>query len=223
MSIDFSSQRLSYEQGELIEDTLPASPYPLLQTWVEQAVAQYQDGKQSEPYAMSLATCGRDNQPSVRTLLMREIVEREHNGIGLIFYTNYDSAKGADLLANPNAEALFFWASLERQVRLTGQIQKFDPKQSADYFHSRPRDSQLAAWVSEPQSGVVASRDVMDSRFAELRQQYEGRDIPMPTFWGGYEMLVEKIEFWQGRANRMHDRIVYSLADGQWVRERLLP
>lgn len=222
MSIDFSSQRLSYEQGELIEDSLPTTPYPLLQTWVEQAIVQYKDGKQSEPYAISLATCGWDNQPSVRTVLMREINEYK-DSVGLIFYTNYDSAKGADLTANPQAEALFFWASLERQVRLTGRVQPLSREQSASYFHSRPRDSQLAAWVSEPQSGVVASREVMDEKFAQLSAEFDGKDIPIPEFWGGYEIIAEKIEFWQGRANRMHDRIVYVWADEGWVMERLLP
>ena len=219
MSIDFTSQRLSYEQGKLVESQLPEQPFGLLQSWVQQAI----DAKQGEAYAFSLATCGRDRQPSVRTLLMREIVELEHAGIGLVFYTNYDSAKGCDLASNPNAEALFFWPSLERQVRLTGQVQKVSREQSAKYFLSRPRDSQLAAWVSEPQSSVVASREVIEDKFAALSQSYADKEIPLPEFWGGYLLTVEKIEFWQGRANRMHDRIVYSVADNQWVTERLLP
>lgn len=219
MSIDFTSQRLSYEQGELVESQLPAQPFSLLQTWVHQAI----DAKQGEAYAFSLATCGLDRQPSVRTLLMREIVELDDVGIGLVFYTNYDSAKGCDLASNPQAEALFFWPSLERQVRLTGHVQKVSREQSAAYFHSRPRDSQLAAWVSEPQSSVVASRDVMEAKFAQLNEQYADNEIPLPEFWGGYLLTVEKIEFWQGRANRMHDRIVYSLDGEQWVMERLLP
>ena len=219
MSIDFTSQRLSYEQGELEESQLPAQPFSLLQTWVQHAI----DAKQGEAYAFSLATCGRDMQPSVRTLLMREIIELDKEGVGLVFYTNYDSAKGCDLASNPNAEALFFWPSLERQVRLSGSVQKVSREQSADYFQSRPRDSQLAAWVSEPQSSVVASREVMEARFAELAQTFEDKPIPLPEFWGGYLLTVEKIEFWQGRANRMHDRIVYSITDEGWVKERLLP
>ena len=181
------------------------------------------DSKQGEAYAFSLATCGRDRQPSVRTLLMREIIKLDNTGIGLVFYTNYDSAKGCDLATNPNAEALFFWPSLERQIRLTGAVQKVSREQSAQYFHSRPRDSQLAAWVSEPQSSVVASREVMEDKFAQLTAQYGDNPIPLPEFWGGYLLTVEKIEFWQGRANRMHDRIVYSLDGEQWVMERLLP
>lgn len=219
MSIDFSSQRQSYEQGELVETELPTTPYPLLQTWVEQAIAN----SQGEAYAFSLATCGADHQPSVRTLLMREVTELPNDGVGMTFYTNYDSAKGADLLANPQAEALFFWASLERQVRLTGRVKQVSREQSQTYYHQRPRDSQLAAWVSEPQSGVVASRDVMDAKFAEVTARYEGKDVPIPEFWGGYQLVAEKIEFWQGRANRMHDRIVYAWTGSEWVRERLLP
>lgn len=220
MSIDFTSQRLSYEQGELLENDLPTTPYPLLQSWVQQAV----DSKQGEAYAFALATCGRDMQPSVRTVLMREINELDNDGVGLTFYTNYESAKGSDIAANPQAEALFFWASLERQVRLTGQVQKVSREQSADYFHSRPHDSQLAAWVSEPQSAVVESRDIMTVKFDELNQQYpENTSVPLPEFWGGYQIVAEKIEFWQGRANRMHDRIVYAWTGEKWVIERLLP
>lgn len=219
MSIDFSSSRLSYEQGELQEADLPNTPYTLLDTWVKQAVS----AQTNEAYAFFLATCGADNQPAVRTLLMREIKPLDQDKIGLVFYSNYDSAKGIDLASNPQAEALFFWANLERQVRLTGKITKIDPAQSAQYFHSRPRDSQLAAWVSEPQSGVVANRDIMQANFDSISQRYEQKDVPKPDFWGGYQLNVEKIEFWQGRANRMHDRIVYKLTDNGWIMERLLP
>ena len=219
MSIDFTSQRISYEQDELEESQLPSAPFGLLKNWVRQAI----DATQGEAYAFSLATCGRDMQPSVRTLLMREIIEVDHQGIGLVFYTNYDSAKGCDLESNPNAEALFFWASLERQVRLSGQVKKVSREQSEHYFHSRPHDSQLAAWVSEPQSSVVDSRDTMAAKFADLSEQYADQVVPLPDFWGGYLLTVEKIEFWQGRPNRMHDRIIYTMQDDQWVRERLLP
>lgn len=220
MSIDFTNQRLSYEQGELLEADLPKLPYPLLQAWIQQAI----DAKQGEAYAFALATCGRDNQPSVRTVLMREITEKDNTGIELTFYTNYDSAKGSDIAANPQAEALFFWASLERQVRLTGTVKKVSREQSEAYFHQRPHDSQIAAWVSEPQSGVVENRDIMQQKFDALNQQYaETMDVPLPDFWGGYEIVAEKIEFWQGRPNRMHDRIVYSWTGETWLMERLLP
>lgn len=219
MSIDFSAKRLSYEQGELDEQGLPTTPYPLIQNWVNEALEKYQ----GEAYAFFLATSGDDNLPSVRTLLMREIVSLDDDNVGLIFYSNYDSQKGQDLDNNPNAEALFFWASLERQVRLTGKVSKISREQSAQYFHSRPKDSQLAAWVSTPQSGVVASRDVMNERFENLANQYQDSEIPLPDFWGGYQLTVEKIEFWQGRANRMHDRIVYQKNGDNWQILRYLP
>lgn len=223
MTMDFSAERLSYEKGELIENNLPSHPVELLTNWVKTAV----DEKLVEPYAMSFATCGDDNLPSVRTLLMREITQPEDSigKLGVVFYTNYDSDKGDDILQNPNAQALFFWHSLERQVRISGKVRKISEKKSTDYFHNRPKDSQIAAWVSEPQSGLVTNRDAMESKFEEYKQKFsETSQIPMPKFWGGYELVANKIEFWQGRANRMHDRIRYNLQpDGSWLMERLLP
>lgn len=216
MSMDFTDQRLSYEQGQLDQRSVPDSPFTLFKTWMDEALSK----KVKEPYAMSLATCGADNKPSVRIVLLREVTET-----GIIFYTNYDSAKGQDIEENPNAEALFFWNELERQVRISGHIAKIDADKSADYFQKRPHDSQLGAWVSQPQSGEVANREVMEDKFAQLKVDYP-KDTPVPTpeFWGGYEITVETIEFWQGRANRVHDRIVYSQTDhGQWTTKRLLP
>lgn len=219
MGIDFSAKRQSYEQGELSETVVPTTPYLLLQQWVNEAIEQ----QTGEPYAFFLATCGKDNVPAVRTLLMREILPLDNDNIALIFYSNYDSQKGQDLAENPHAEALFFWADLERQVRLTGKVSKVSQQKSAKYFQSRPKDSQLSAWVSEPQSGLLANREVMNQKFAELSKKYENSDIPLPAFWGGYQLNVEKIEFWQGRANRMHDRIVYQKQQNNWKIVRLLP
>ena len=217
MAIDFSASRLSYEKDELIEDNIGDTPYPLLQKWIDDAVAE----QIGEAYAFSLATCGADRRPSVRTLLMREIVP-VGDDIQMIFYTNYDSQKGQDLAENPFAQALFFWASLERQVRASGRVSKLSDEKSISYYKSRPKDSQLAAWVSQPQSGVVASRDVMEHDFAKISAQF-GDTVPKPKFWGGYVLQVDTIEFWQGRANRMHDRIVYHRQGDIWLRERLLP
>lgn len=217
MAIDFSGSRQSYEKDELIEHNIADTPYPLLKQWIDEAVL----AQVPEPYAMSLATCGADGRPSVRTLLMREIVATDDK-IELVFYSNYDSQKGQDLAQNPNAQALFFWHSLERQVRLFGQVSKLSHQKSCDYFASRPKDSQIAAWVSSPQSGEVASREAMDERFAKLKADYEAKSVPKPEFWGGYRLLVEEVEFWQGRANRLHDRICYRF-DGAWQRVRLLP
>ena len=216
MSMDFTDQRLSYEKGSLDQSSIPKSPFDLLKAWMQQAIEE----NVQEPYAMSLATCGADNKPSVRIVLLREITDT-----GIVFYTNYESAKGQDIAENPNAEALFFWHKLERQIRISGRIAKVDADKSAAYFQKRPHDSQVGAWVSQPQSGEVANREVMEQKFATLQQDYpEQSSVPTPEFWGGYEITVEDIEFWQGRANRMHDRIVYHKEDdANWTTKRLLP
>ncbi|MFZ3076579.1 MAG: pyridoxamine 5'-phosphate oxidase [Psychrobacter glacincola] len=216
MSMDFTDQRLSYEKGQLDQQSVPVSPFELLNAWMHEAI----EAQVQEPYAMSLATCGVDSKPSVRIVLLREIT-----GKGIVFYTNYESAKGQDIAENPNAEALFFWHKLERQIRISGSIAKIDTDKSVVYFQKRPHDSQVGAWVSQPQSGEVASRDLMEQTFEQLQADYpEGATVPTPEFWGGYEIRIEKIEFWQGRANRMHDRIVYHKeADGSFSTKRLLP
>ena len=216
MSMDFTDQRLSYEKGALDQQSVPDSPFELLNAWMNEALAQ----KVQEPYAMSLATCGSDNKPSVRIVLLREMTET-----GIVFYTNYESAKGQDIAENPNAEALFFWHELERQIRISGSIKKIDAQKSADYFQKRPYDSQVGAWVSQPQSGEVANRDVMEQTFEQLKSDYsDSEKVPTPEFWGGYEITIEQIEFWQGRANRMHDRIMYTSENGDsWNTKRLLP
>ena len=216
MSMDFTDQRLSYEKGSLDQSSIPESPFELLKAWMNQAI----EAKVQEPYAMSLATCGADHKPSVRIVLLREITET-----GIVFYTNYESAKGQDIAENPNAEALFFWHKLERQIRISGSIAKIDADKSAAYFQKRPHDSQVGAWVSQPQSGEVASREEMEQIFNQLQSDYpENTQVPTPEFWGGYEITVDEIEFWQGRANRMHDRIVYQQGtDGSFSTKRLLP
>ncbi len=221
MSMDFTDQRLSYEKGQLDQQSVPDSPFELLHAWMNEAIA----AEVQEPYAMSLATCGADNKPSVRIVLLREITEK-----GIVFYTNYESAKGQDIAENPNAEALFFWHQLERQIRISGSIAKIDANKSAAYFQKRPHDSQVGAWVSQPQSGEVVNRTVMEQTFEQLQADYPADSpVPTPEFWGGYEITVNEIEFWQGRANRMHDRIVYSLdktgsdSTANWTTKRLLP
>ncbi len=217
MKMDFTDQRLSYEKGALDKSSVPASPFDLFNAWMTEALEQ----QVQEPYAMSLATCGADMKPSVRIVLLREVTDS-----GIVFYTNYESAKGQDISENPNAEALFFWHELERQVRISGSIAKIDAQKSASYFQKRPHDSQVGAWVSQPQSGVVENREVMEAKFDELVKQFpKESNVPTPEFWGGYEITIEKIEFWQGRANRMHDRMVYSKndQDSSWQIDRLLP
>ncbi|AAZ19206.1 Pyridoxamine 5'-phosphate oxidase [Psychrobacter arcticus 273-4] len=216
MNMDFTDQRLSYEKGQLDQQSVPISPFELLKAWMHEAIEE----QVQEPYAMSLATCGADDKPSVRIVLLREITDK-----GIVFYTNYESAKGQDIAENPNAEALFFWHKLERQIRISGSIAKIDADKSAAYFQKRPHDSQVGTWVSQPQSGEVASRDVMEQTFEQLQTDYpDGAAVPTPGFWGGYEITVSEIEFWQGRANRMHDRIVYHKeVDGSFSTKRLLP
>lgn len=222
MSMDFTDKRLSYEKGQLDQQSLPTCPFELLKGWMGEAIEQ----QVQEPYAMSLATCGADNKPSVRIVLMREITEN-----GVVFYTNYESAKGQDIAENPNAEVLLFWHELERQIRISGSIAKIDADKSAAYFQKRPHDSQVGAWVSQPQSGEVANREIMEQTFIDLQTDYpENTQVPTPEFWGGYEITINEIEFWQGRANRMHDRIVYTRDsnnvnkdDTSWSTKRLLP
>lgn len=217
MSIDFSSQRQSYQKDTLLENDLPNTPFGLIEQWVKQAV----EYGIFEPYAFSLATADKDGCPSVRTLLMREL-NNDNGGVQAVFYTNYDSQKGKDLAQNPQAEALFFWADLERQVRIRGFVKKLDTQKSKAYFDSRPTDSKISAWVSTPQSGVVASRDEMTQKFDRLSEQF-GCDVPYPEFWGGFVLIATRVEFWQGRQGRLHDRIVYRQDNNQWVHERLLP
>ena len=211
--MDLTDHRQSYEKHILADAGLPNDPFDLFRAWFDEAV----DAKLPEPYAMSLATCGADGHPSVRIVLMRELTDQ-----GVVFYTNYDSAKGQDLADNPNAEVLFFWQGLERQVRLSGQMKKISSEKSAAYFAKRPRESQLGAWVSQPQSGVVDSRQTMEDKFVELDQRF-GESVPHPSFWGGYELIVDRAEFWQGRLGRMHDRMTYTKHGESWEIQRLLP
>lgn len=215
--MDFSDKRLSYEKGALHEEILPQEPFAMLKQWLNEAIEQ----NVPEPYAISLATCGSDNVPAVRTVLVREVTE-----LGVVFYTNYLSHKGQDIEQNPHAEALFFWHDMQRQVRVRGVITKVDRAKTEAYFQKRPYESQVGAWVSQPQSGEVASREAMDEIFANLKQKFpEGDTVPTPEFWGGYEIAATEIEFWQGRANRLHDRLLYSRASTQdtWQITRLLP
>jgi len=207
-----SDLRKSYERDELDEQL--ASPEPLRQfrEWLQQAL----NAGIPEPNAMTLATVGPDGRPSTRIVLIKDIEER-----GLVWYTNYDSRKGRELAAHPFGALQFHWVEMERVVRIEGRVEKVEAAQSDAYFASRPLDSRLGAWAS-PQSQVISSRAVLVANAAKAAAQH-GLNPARPPHWGGYRLVPERWEFWQGRKSRLHDRLVYRLEDGIWVRERLAP
>ncbi|MBI2403784.1 MAG: pyridoxamine 5'-phosphate oxidase [Gemmatimonadetes bacterium] len=170
-----------------------------------------------EATAMTLATADKDGRPSARTVLLKEASEQ-----GFAFFTNYDSPKARQLLENPSAALVFYWPESDRQVVVSGRVTKVVDEESDAYFRSRPRGSQLGAWASQ-QSQPIESREVLERRVAELDGQYAGRDVPRPSFWGGFRLVPETLEFWQGRESRLHDRFRYSRDGGRWVIERLAP
>ncbi|MBF7690616.1 MULTISPECIES: pyridoxamine 5'-phosphate oxidase [Acinetobacter] len=212
---DLSELRLSYEQGELTENQVSQDPHQQFLNWFNFAL----EAQLHEPYAMSLATADREGHPHVRTVLLRGATER-----GYDFYTNYDSQKGLDLAENAFAEILFYWPSLERQVRIHGQVIKISEQESVDYYHKRPRDSQIAAHVSTPQSGTIESREKLQQKFEHLSEALQQQQtLDKPNFWGGYRLQATSYEFWQGRPNRLHDRLQYIKQDTTWVLQRLMP
>ncbi len=171
-----------------------------------------------EPNAMHLATVGADGRPSGRIVLLKDLTEG-----GFVFYTNYDSQKGQELTAHPVAALTFFWPDLERQIRVEGRVERVSEAESDVYFASRPRSSQIGAWVS-PQSTVVTNRLVLDERKAEIEAQFDGQPVPRPAHWGGFAVVPDRVEFWQGRPSRLHDRISYRQTEtGTWIIERLAP
>lgn len=213
---DLTDLRLSYTRAALSHQDMAADPAEQFGEWMSQALAEED---LAEPYAFALATADAQGRPTVRTLLLRG-VSAEGN---LSFYSNYDSEKGRALAENPYAEMLFYWDALERQVRVRGRVERLSAEESTAYFHKRPFESQLAAHASTPQSGPIESRAALEAKFVALKEQFAGTDIPRPDFWGGYQLTPERWEFWQGRPNRMHDRLVYLRGDSGWELERLMP
>lgn len=212
---DLSELRLTYEKGELHEAQVQRNPHEQFLNWFNHAL----EIKLLEPYAMSLATANAQGRPHVRTVLLRGATES-----GYDFYTNYDSQKGLDLASNPFAELLFYWPELERQIRISGKVEKISVGESTDYYHKRPRESQIAAYISTPQSGVIESRELLQSRFKALHDSIaENTDLAKPEFWGGYRLIPDHYEFWQGRPNRLHDRLSYEQVNAEWQLTRLMP
>jgi pyridoxamine 5'-phosphate oxidase len=204
--------RKSYELAELDEAAAAEQPLHQFERWLEQAIA----AAVPEPNAMTLATVGEDGRPSTRIVLVKGVDAR-----GLVWYTNFESRKGRELAARPFAALQFHWVELERVVRIEGFVERVDDAQADAYYASRPLDSRLGAWAS-PQSQVIASRAVLVANAARCAARF-ALSPPRPPHWGGYRLLPDRWEFWQGRKSRLHDRLRYTLRDGSWLRERLAP
>lgn len=200
-------------RSTLSEGDLQANPVDQLKQWLQAA----EEEEFVEPTAMVLATATPDGRPSARVLLLKGL-----DDAGLVFYTNVESRKGTELLSNPRAAAVFYWDTLARQVRVEGSIERLSAEESFSYFQTRPRMSQLGAWASN-QSRVIADRTVLDEALETIRLRYAGEEIPLPPFWRGFRLVPIEFEFWQGRENRLHDRLCYSRRDHRWVIERLSP
>jgi pyridoxamine 5'-phosphate oxidase len=212
---DLSNYRKSYEKSELLEQMIPEDPINLFHKWFHE-VKDF--GGVDEVNAMTVASIGQDGFPKARVVLLKHYDEE-----GFIFYTNYNSEKGKAILQNPNVCLSFFWHSLERQVIIKGTAEKVSDVVSDNYFASRPKGSQLGAIVSD-QSEVIPNREVLEEKLSELEKQWEGKEIPRPSDWGGFLIRPITVEFWQGRPNRLHDRIRYSSKeDYSWAIERLAP
>jgi pyridoxamine 5'-phosphate oxidase len=212
-NLNISSLRRSYSLKELDENSVFADPIEQFAVWMKETI----DSQLLEPNAMILSTTEKNGIPASRTVLLKEF-----DKAGFVFFTNYESDKSKQMKQNPNAALLFLWTELERQIRITGKVEVVNKQESKKYFHSRPRESQLGAWASK-QSSVLENRGILIKRFEEAREKFEGKEIPLPPFWGGFRLIPNKIEFWQGRENRLHDRIRYRLENKKWIIERLSP
>lgn len=208
---DIAAIRTDYARAGLTEADLDPSPTAQLSRWLSEAIA----AGHPEPTAMALATVSASGEPSNRVVLLKGIDE------GLVFFTNYGSAKGRDLAANPRAAATFFWVLLERQVRVNGAVTQVSREESEAYFRSRPYESRIGAWASR-QSEVLADRAALEARIAALTAEYP-EDVPLPPFWGGYRLVPDRVELWQGRPSRLHDRLRYTRVAEGWTIERLSP
>ena len=215
MNSSIANIRTDYTQKVLDISDVLENPIEQFQIWFKEAL----HAAVMEPNAMQLSTIGLDNTPNNRVVLLKDI-----HKLGFTFYTNYESTKGQELIKNPFAALTFFWPELERQVRVKGVVSKVTTEESDTYFASRPRGSQIGAWVSN-QSQVIADRSVLSNRQEELEKEFDGKSVPRPAHWGGFQVIPLQIEFWQGRSSRLHDRILYQResADGTWKIERISP
>jgi pyridoxamine 5'-phosphate oxidase len=212
--MSLSDLRREYTLAGLKESDADSNPFTQFDKWFQQALA----AGLPEPNAMTLATATLDGKPSARVVLLKGFDEH-----GFVFFTNYESQKGRELLANPQAALVCYWIELERQVRISGRVNRVSAQESEEYFQSRPLGSQLGAWASQ-QSEVVGGRKTLEERLEQLTREYQTKPVPLPPYWGGYRVAPEAIEFWQGRPNRLHDRLRYTLqSNGQWLIERLSP
>lgn len=211
--MDLSDFRENYLKRKLEESDLPADPFSLFEKWFGEVVSLGIE----DPTAMALSTCDANGKPSSRMVLLKGIDKG-----GFIFYTNYMSRKSADLTANPQASLLFYWKDLQCQVRIEGKVSQLSPLESDLYFYSRPVESRIAAIVS-PQSQVIPDRSWLETKARKYREEHPEGPVQCPPFWGGYLLLPEMFEFWQGRENRLHDRFRYSTKGIGWKRERLAP
>ncbi|WP_193199345.1 pyridoxamine 5'-phosphate oxidase [Nostoc sp. MG11] len=206
--------RKDYTLEGLSKTEIDPNPFIQFKKWFDQALA----AQLPEPNAMTIATATPEGTPSARMVLLKDFDER-----GFVFFTNYNSHKGQELAENPQAALVFWWAELERQVRISGYVEKVSETESDQYFHSRPANSRLGAWVSN-QSEVIKSRKVLEQRLQEFQSKYENQEIPRPSHWGGLRVIPSEIEFWQGRSSRLHDRLLYTRLDNNsWKIERLSP
>jgi pyridoxamine 5'-phosphate oxidase len=209
---DIASLRQSYTRAGLSESDADADPLRFFHRWFDEALA----AGVAEPNAMTLATV-EDAQPAARIVLLKGLDER-----GFVFYTNYESRKGQEMATNPRAALVFWWQELERQVRIEGTVERVAESESDAYFASRPRGSRLGAWASD-QSRPIADRSVVEEKLARAERRYDGETVPRPPHWGGYRVVPTLLEFWQGRPNRLHDRLEYTLSPEGWTVQRLAP